>query len=92
MSVSYSIAEARNRLPTIIRNVEESDAVELTRRGKPVAILLSIMEYKRLRTGRLRFWSTYQAFREEVDLVDLNIGADIFEDVRGVSPGREVVL
>ena len=44
MQKQFSISEAKNRLPSIIHihYVEEGPYVELTRRGKPVAVLLSI--------------------------------------------------
>ena len=48
MQKQFSIAEAKNRFPTIIHNVEKGPYVELTRRGKPVAVVLSIKEYEQL--------------------------------------------
>ena len=46
MQKQFSIAEAKNRLPTIVHSVENGPPVELTRRGKPVAVLLSIQEIR----------------------------------------------
>lgn len=51
MEKSYSIAEARNDLASIVHDVEGASAVELTRRGRPVAVLLSVEEYRRLAAG-----------------------------------------
>ena len=34
---SFSITDARSKLPTIIHTVEKGDVTQLTRRGKPVA-------------------------------------------------------
>lgn len=45
---SFSIADARSQLPTIIHAVETGDVTQLTRRGKPVAVLLSLKEYEAL--------------------------------------------
>jgi prevent-host-death family protein len=42
MSKRYSIAEARNHLPAIVHDAERGKPIHLTRRGKPVAVLLSI--------------------------------------------------
>ena len=89
MSRSYSIAEARDNFAAIVRDVEQDSPIELTRRGEPVAVLLSIEEYRRLLAGRKRFWEAYSEFRDEVDLRRLNIEPEIFEDLRDVSPGRE---
>jgi prevent-host-death family protein len=41
MSKRYSIAEARNNLASIVHELEVIDNIELTRRGKSVAVLLS---------------------------------------------------
>ena len=89
MSRSYSIAEARDNFAAIVRYVERDSAVELTRRGEPVAVLLSIEEYRRLLAGRKSFWDAYSEFRDEVDLGELDIEPEIFEGLRDVSPGRE---
>ena len=46
MQKQFSIAEAKNRLPTLVHYVEKGPSVKLTRWGKPVAVLLSIEEYE----------------------------------------------
>lgn len=92
MEKSYSIAEARDNLAAIIHDVEETCAAELTRRGKPVAVLLSVEEYRRLAAGEKDLWDTYTKFRRRVDLRQLDIGPEVFEGLRDPSPGREVNL
>jgi len=92
MPKQYSIAEARNRFTAIVRDVERESAVELTRRGKPVAVLLSIQEYKRLSSNKDGFWKAFTAFRNQVNLQELGIEPDIFTGLRDQSPGREVSL
>ena len=89
MEKSYSIAEARNNLAAIVHDVEEEAAVGLTRRGRPVAVLLSVEEYRRLLRGSKDFWSAYDEFRNGVDLERLDIGPEVFEGVRDPSPGRD---
>jgi prevent-host-death family protein len=86
----YSIAEARNHFTALVRAVERESAVELTRRGKPVAVVLSIQEYERLLTRQTSFWEAYSAFRERVNLEELGIEPDTFADLRDRSPGRDV--
>lgn len=49
-------------------------------------------KYKQLTTGRKHFWTAYQGFRDEFDLENLDIGPDVFADVRDKTAGREVVL
>ena len=38
-----SIADARNRLPALVHQAEAGEAVTITRRGKPVAVVISSM-------------------------------------------------
>jgi prevent-host-death family protein len=90
MSRRYSIAEARHDLAALVHELEGRDFIELTRRGNPVAVMLSVREYRRLTAGRDRFWDAYQAFRESVDVSRLGIEPEVFE--RDPSPGREVRL
>ena len=89
MSKQYSIAQARDHLPSIVHDAEKGSPVELTRRGKPVAVLLSIADYQRLARGRPDLWQLLQAFRERNDLEAMDVD-EIFGDVRDRSPGREV--
>lgn len=88
MSRHYSIAEAREKLSRVIQEAEQGTKVELTRRGKPVAILLSLNEYERLSRKRRSFWESYQEFRGKYGELDVET-ADAFADVRDPSPGRD---
>lgn len=88
MSKQYSIAEAREKLAHVIQEAEQGSTVELTRRGKPVAILLSLGEYERLSRKQGSFWESYQEFRRKYRDLDVDT-ADAFEDVRDPSPGRD---
>ncbi len=92
MSRRYSIAEARHDLAAIVHELEGCDLIELTRRGEPVAVMLSLREYRRLTAGKEKFWEAYLAFRETVDLSLLVIEPEVFGEVRDPSPGREVRL
>jgi len=46
--IDVPIAEAHNRLSALLKKVQKSP-VTLTRRGKPVGVLISPEEYERLR-------------------------------------------
>jgi antitoxin (DNA-binding transcriptional repressor) of toxin-antitoxin stability system len=64
--------------------------VELTRRGRPVAVLLSLTEFERLRRPRLDFWSACQQLRERFDLDKLDIDPDeVFAVSDDSSAGRD---
>jgi prevent-host-death family protein len=54
MQKQYSIAEARDKLASIVHEVEKAGPIKLTRRGKPVAVLIAESEYERLRGGKAR--------------------------------------
>ena len=45
---SYSLAEARNRFAEIVHDLERVGRIEVTRRGRRVAVLISVEEYERL--------------------------------------------
>lgn len=42
---AHSIADARARLPELVREAESGKAIELTRRGEPVAVLIGRKQY-----------------------------------------------
>src|SRR5262245_55143083 len=88
----FSIAHARAELPGILRAVERGASVEITRRGLPVAVVLSISERERLGTGRRTFSEAYDAFlaRHRGDLPAVDRG--YFEALRDRSAGRKVRL
>ena len=86
----YSVSEAKDSLPQLIREAEAGQEVRVTRRGLPVAVLLSAQKYDELKGGRPSFTERYQAFRRELerDAVDLDPD-EVFAGVRDKSPGRE---
>jgi prevent-host-death family protein len=89
MGKRYSIAHARNQLPGIIHAVERGGPVELTRRGKPVAVIVSLSDYERLSARKKTFSEAFEEWRQSVDLDKLDIGPEVWEGVRDRSPGRE---
>lgn len=88
MAKQYSIAQARDRLPALVHVAERGTAVHLTRRGKPVAVLISVGKYAKLSERRPDLWSALENFRRSHDLEALRIG-QVFRKVRDRSPGRE---
>lgn len=89
MTNTYSIAEARDQFTALIHDLKHHPLIRLTRRGKPVAVLLSIEEYERLSQPKPGFWQAYNQFRQETDLADLEIDPTLFSQ-RDPSPGREM--
>ncbi|WP_437681530.1 type II toxin-antitoxin system Phd/YefM family antitoxin [Sorangium sp. So ce131] len=92
MAHRYSVAEARAQLPSIIEQAEAGEAVEITRRGRPVAVVLSREEFERLRSDRPRFGDVYRAFLRRFPLDEVGLDRDFAASVRDRSPGRRVKL
>jgi prevent-host-death family protein len=84
-----SVAEAKNALPALLHEAE-AEPVEIVRRGKPVAVILSRASYDRLRGKREGVWAALERFRATHDLDELD-AASAFEGVRDPSTtGRPV--
>jgi prevent-host-death family protein len=91
-----SIREAKSSLTRLLRDVEKGRAVRLTRRGKPVAVLLSERQYERLTSAQdsdrdfLRFLS---GWRRELIAKGLPfLSDDELTAARDRSPGRNTTL
>ena len=93
MAKQQSIAEARNSLPSLVREVESGKSVELTRRGQPVAVLIGRQEYVRLASRHRRFTEAYADFTRKINLKELAINPkEVFSGARDEAHGREVDL
>jgi len=88
----YSIAAARAHLPTIVDQAEAGQEIEITRRGKSVAAVVSLRELERLRGGRADFGPAYQRFLQDHSLREIGLEPDFFDAARDRSPGRTVRL
>ena len=89
MGKSYSIAEARDNLARIVRE-SEAGPVTLTRRGRTVAILVSLDDFERLCGREASFWDRLVAFRKAENVERAGIEADVFDGLRDRDPGRTV--
>jgi prevent-host-death family protein len=92
MPKRYSIADARAHLPTIVDDAEAGQEIELTRRGKPVAVVVSLRELERLRGARTQFRDAYRRFLQSHALRDIGLDADFLGSTRDRAPGRKVSL
>lgn len=92
MAHRYSIAEARTHLPTIVDQAEAGLAVELTRRGRPVAVVVSLREFERSRTDRPTFGEVYRNFLKKHVLEDIGLEPDVLRSLRDKTQGRKVSL
>jgi prevent-host-death family protein len=91
MAKRYSIADARTSLAAIVDKAEAGEKVELTRRGRPIAVVISLREFERLHDGRRPFAKAYAAFLETHRLAEIGVDAESWP-TRDKGPGRKVSL
>ncbi len=92
MPKRYSIAEARKHLPGIVHEAESGAEIELTRHGKPVAVVVSVSAYEQARGARPRFRQAYESFSRRYPLEEVGIDEDFFDSLRDRGAGRKVRL
>ena len=86
----HSVADARRNLPALIRAAEDGRTVEISRRGVPVAVMVSSARFAQLGPRRPGFMEAYRTFLRKTDLAALALDPDeIFAGVRDSSPGRD---
>jgi prevent-host-death family protein len=88
-----TIREAKSKLASLIHEAEQGQAVRLTRRGKPVAVLVSDREYERMKVAReprRDFMRFLQGWRREMIAKGLPFSADDeLATLQDRSPGPE---
>jgi len=92
MSKSYSVADARAHLPDILDEVEAGAEIQLTRRGRAVAVVLSSRRYEALQSERTTFADAYRAFLHRRSGEELGFDRPFFDSLRDRGPGRRVRL
>ena len=90
MSRRVSIADARNHLTRILRQVEDGEIIEVTRRGEPVAALIPMSEYRRLRAEPPSLARAAESFRETAGAKELRLLEGTLDGLRDRDPGRDV--
>jgi prevent-host-death family protein len=90
MARQVSVAEAKNKLPSIIHEVEEGSVVEITRHGKAVAAIISGKAYRAMDQGRPGFWASLGRIRDLISAEGITIGDDDLDGLRDRTPGRPV--
>jgi len=88
MSKSYSVAEARAHLPEILDDVGAGKDVKLTRRGQPVAMVLSTQKYEMLQSKHTSFGEAYRAFLRRHTPEAIGLEPDFVDSLRPREPGR----
>ena len=89
----YSITQARNNLSRLVREAESGATIEVTRRGKRVAVIVSPRQYERFIARKRSFSEAWSEFSRRISLAELQIDPDdVFAHVRAEEPGRNVSL
>lgn len=84
------MTQASRHLPDILNFVEQGHSVELTRRGRSVAIVVSVSEYQLLhKQSQGDFWQALQTFRHQ-NMGNFTEWHEALADVREKSGGREM--
>ena len=89
MVKKYSIAEAEGNLDDLVQEAEKGTKVELTRGGKPVAVLVGAGDFERMEKRKPSFREAYEKFRREHDFSDLDVAPEEIFGERDQSPGRD---
>jgi prevent-host-death family protein len=92
MSKSYSVADARAHLPEILDDVEAGTDVQLTRRGRLVALVLSPERYEMLCSELTNFGDAYRAFLSRHTNEEIGLTSGFLDSLRAREPGRRVRL
>lgn len=85
---SVSVAEAKDQLPRLIREAESGAAVEIQRRGRPVAVLVSTEDYNRIQREPLTVLDAWEAAAARHGPAESN-DAEVLEGPRDRSPGPD---
>lgn len=86
--------DAKNRLSALVHEVESGAPVELTRHGKPVAVVLGHATYREMQKEHQSFQRRFARFTTNwpVPHPEGPDDTDPFADVRSSDPGRPVDL
>lgn len=93
MSRSFSVAEARDHLPRLVHEVEAGEPIEITRRGEPVAVLLDMASWRRMRPAPPDIFAALETYWASLgnDAEDFD-PSQIFDAARDRAPGPAVDL
>lgn len=86
---SFSIAQVRANLPGLVRTAERGAAVEITRRGRPVAVIVSTVSYRQLTSAGPPFADALASFLSGTDIARVGLDGKEFAGLRDRAAGRE---
>lgn len=86
-----SVAYAKNQLTRLIYEAEAGETIHVTRRGKPVAVIISEHLFEQLQKGEAQknFWKAIQEMRSAPDFEPVDLAEEEISAWRDKSLGRE---
>jgi prevent-host-death family protein len=66
MDDAFSVADAKAQFADLIHRAQAGQTVRITRRGKPVAVVLSQAEFQRLKGPRGSWPAFYRSWRQQM--------------------------
>ena len=92
ITISDDFNEPLELLPSPLVNSLLEKAKELTKVSAELTEIIAKIEKERQIEKPQNFWEAIQKFRQENNLEEAGIEAEVFEGLRDSSPGREVIL
>ncbi len=89
---TYSVSMARANMTAILNEVQAGLVIQITRRGQPVAVIMSPTECGALERRRLAFREACADFRTRFGLDGLGLDREFFRALRDQRSGRTVKL
>ena len=88
--LQVSIADAKNTLTKLIHRAESGEVVHITRRGTPVAVLVSELQYERLDIHAERdCWQAIEEWRSDATFDWPDLPDEVVDGWRDRSLGRD---
>ncbi len=84
--------EAKNRLTALVHEAEEGNPVQLTRHGKPVAVLMGRSDYEKFIGTQRNISTSLNRFQLAWPVDESGEYQDPFADIRSDEGGRRVDL
>jgi len=92
IAISDDFDEPLELLPSPLVDSLLEKAKELTKISAELTEIIAKIEKERQIEKPQNFWEAIQKFRQENNLEEAGIEAEVFEGLRDSSPGREVIL
>jgi len=79
------IAEAKNNLSHLIHQLDKEENIQITRHGKPVAVMMSQAHYKKLSSPTKSLNTAILNWREQQDELSDGLSDDTLQTIRAES-------